>query len=305
MYSRCEAINSYSGPEFRFLGKIRFDAKSSFKFSYNRTRQYIGMVSNTVLPAPTDFWKLSNPHIEPRIGDIVSLGYFRKVVLNPSSSFLISIETYYKNTRNILDYKTGAELFANEHFETEIIQGINHSYGIEFQISRDIGALTGWLNYAYARSLNQFRSDIPEETINNGAYFPSNYDKPHQVNLVANYDILRRLRISTNIHYSTGRPVTLPDAAFNYLGSKRIQFTDRNQFRLADYFRIDLTATMDGNYKAGKKIHGSLSLSVVNLTGRKNPYSLYFDYNERGKLRAYTLSIYGVPVFTLTYKFKI
>ncbi|HEC41773.1 MAG TPA: hypothetical protein ENI20_02980 [Bacteroides sp.] len=305
MYSKGELIKSYSGPEFRFMGKIILDSKSSFKFSYNRTRQYIGLVSNTVLPAPTDFWKLSNTHIQPKIGDIVSLGYFRNVVLNPSSSLLFSLEAYYRYTKNILDYKTGAELFANEHIETEIIQGINRSYGIEFQISRDKGDLTGWLNYTYARSLNRFWSELPEEKINNGEYFPANYDKPHQMNLVANYDLFRRLRISTNIHYSTGRPVTLPETAFNYRGSKRIQFSDRNQFRLADYFRTDLTATIEGNYKVNKIIHGSLSFSVVNITGRNNPYSIFFDYNERGQLKAYTLAIYGVPIFTITYKFKI
>jgi len=305
LYSRGELINSYSGPEFRFLGKILLDARSSFKFSYNRTRQYIGLVSNTILPAPTDFWKLANPHIQPKIGDVVSLGYFRNVILNPSSTFIVSLEGYYRYTQNILDYKTGAKLFANEHFETEIIQGINRSYGIEFQISRDKGDLTGWLNYAYARSLNRFRSYLTEETINNGMFFPANYDKPHQMNFVANYDFFRRLRISTNIMYSTGRPVTLPETAFNYRGSKRIQFSSRNQYRLSDYFRVDLTATMEGNYRADKFVRGSLSFSVVNVTGRDNPYSIFFDYDERGKLRAYTLSIYGVPIFTLTYKFKI
>ncbi len=303
VYSRGELINSYSGPELRFLGKIILDARSSFKLSYDRTRQYIGLVSNTVLPAPTDFWKLSNPHIQPRIGDIVSFGYFRNVVLNPSSSFLFSLEAYYRYTQNILDYKTGAELFVNEHFETEIVQGINRSYGIEFQIKRDKGEVTGWLNYTYARSMNRFQSYLPEERINNGLYFPANYDKPHQWNLVANYDIYRRLRIATNIQYSTGRPVTLPETAFNFRGSKRIQFSNRNQYRLSDYFRVDLSATIEGNYRADKIIHSSFSLAVVNLTGRDNPYSIFFDY-DRGRLKAYSLAIYGVPITTLTYKFK-
>ncbi|MFC2116623.1 carboxypeptidase-like regulatory domain-containing protein [Bacteroidota bacterium] len=304
MYSRGELIKLYSGPEFRFLGKIRLDARSSFKFSYDRTRQYIGLVSNTVLPAPTDFWKLSNPLIQPKIGDIVSVGFFRNIVLNPANTFMVSLEAYYRNTENILDYKTGAELFANTHFETEIIQGINRSYGIEFQISRDKGDLTGWLNYAYARSLNRFLSILPEETINNGLFFPANYDKPHQMNLVANYDIYRRFRISTNVFYSTGRPITLPETAFYYRGSKRIQFSDRNLYRLSDFFRVDLTVTAEGNYRVDKPVNGSVSFSVVNVTGRKNPYSIFFDYNERGRLKAYSLSIYGVPIFTLTYNFK-
>ena len=125
------------------------------------------------------------------------------------------------------------------------------------------------------------------------------------MNLVANYDFFRRLRISTNVMYSTGRPVTLPVTAFNYRGSKRIQFSGRNQSRLSDYFRVDLTATIEGNYRADKIVHGSFSFSVVNVTGRDNPYSIFFDYNERGKLKAYSLSIYGVPIFTLTYKFEI
>jgi hypothetical protein len=303
-FRKREAVVSYHGPEIRFLARFKTGNTSSVKLSYNRMRQYIHLISNTITPAPTDIWKLSDTYFLPQAGNQVSLGYFRDLVKKTNNILTVSLEGYYKFTDHILDYKTGATLFANAHFETEILEGQNRSYGLEAQINKEGGSLYGWINYTWARSLNQFYSAFPEETINRGEWYPSNHDKPHQLKAVLNYDFYRRLSLSANLNYSTGRPVTLPVTSFQFGGKKRVQFSDRNLHRMPDYFRLDISATLDGRYNVEKLAHGSFTLSIVNVTGRKNPYSVFFQYDEKGKLKAYYLSIFGVPIATLTYNLR-
>lgn len=303
-FDALERMHTYHGPDFRFMARIMTGPGSSIKISYNRMRQYINLISNNITPAPTDIWKLSDSYFHPQVGDHFALGYYRDLVRNPRNVLSLSIEAYYKKTEHILDFKIGAALFANEHFETEVMEGINRSYGIELQLNKERGNLNGWISYTCARSENRFFSPYPEETINRGKWYPSNHDKPHQAKAVINYDFYRRLSLSANLNYSTGRPVTLPVNSFIFGATKRVQFTERNSHRIPDYFRADLSLTLDGRYRLEKLAHGSFTLSVVNVTGRKNPYSVFFQYDEKGRLKAYYLSIFGVPVFTITYNLK-
>ena len=304
VYGKGEQIYNDHGPELRFLARVKVDNSTSLKFSYMRMRQYINLISNTITPAPTDIWKLSDNHFKPQVGDQYSLAFFRDLVRKPRKLISLSLETYYKKSRNILDYKVGADLFANEHFETEIMRGENRSYGVELQLIKEGGSFYGWASYTWARSENRFNSPFPEENINQGTWFPSNHDKPHQVKAILNYDFYRRLSLSANLNYSSGRPVTLPATSFWFAGSKRIQFAERNTHRMPDYFRLDISATLDGRYQLDKPVHGSFTLSLVNVTGRKNPYSVFFQYDEKGRLKAYYLSIFGVPILTLSYNLK-
>ena len=303
-YPSNKPVKTYSGLEPRFFAKYRTGPNSSVKLGYNRSLQYINLIYNTVSPAPTDIWKFSDPHILPQTGDHLSIGYFRDFKSGNLFLYSFSIETYYKISENILDYKVGAELFTNEHFETEMVTGENKSYGIELQLIKEAGSLSGWVSYTYSRSLNRFSSIWPEETINAGNFFPANYDKPHNLKAVVNYDFFRRLRMSGNFIYSNGRPLTLPQTVFIFGDAQRIQFSDRNKYRFPDYFRIDLSATYEGNYKVNKPAHGSVTFSVINLTGRINPYSVFYQYDRFRRLKAYTLSIFGAPIFSITYNFK-
>jgi len=303
-YGPNEFIKLYSGFEPRALVRIKTGQTASIKLSYTRTRQYINLIFNTISPAPTDIWKLSDTYFKPQVGDQYSIGYYYDFINRYKDNFSISLEAYYKNVINMLDYKVGAELFTNEHFETEVINGENKSYGFEIQLVKESGSLNGWINYSFSRSLNRFNSIYPEELINYGNYFPANYDKPHNLKAVLNYDFFRRLRFSMNINYSNGRPVTWPQAAFIYGDVKKIQFSERNKYRLPAHFRIDISATFEGDYRIKKLLNGSLTFSVINLTGRRNPYSVLFQYDRFRKLKSYYLSIFGVPIPSLTYNFK-
>jgi hypothetical protein len=205
--------------------------------------------------------------------------------------------------QNFLDYKGGAELILNDHIETDVINASGKAYGAEFLVKKPNGKLNGWFSYAYSRSLIRSESDFASEAINRGEYYPSNYDKPHAVNLIMNYKFNRRISISTNGTYSTGRPITLPLAKYQIDGTSRLFYSDRNQYRIPDYFRIDLGVNLEGNHKIKKLAHSSWSFSIYNLTGRRNAYSVYFT-SENGVVKGYKLSIFGAQIPTITYNFK-
>jgi hypothetical protein len=263
--------------------------------------QYIYMISNTAAISPTDIWKLSDNHIRPQRGDQYSMGIYRNFRRNTMEA---SIEGYYKHLENIIDYKSGATLLMNEHIETVLLSGQGKAYGIEFMLKKTKGSFTGWLGYTYARILHKVEGEYEEEVINDGRYFPALYDKPHDLKLVLNAKLSRRLNLSSNFVYTTGRPITYPVGYFQYGGATRFFYSDRNEYRVPDYIRLDLAATYHGNLLAKKFIHSSLTFAVYNVLGRNNPYSIYFRLEE-GVVNGYKMSIFGKPIFTLTYNFRI
>jgi hypothetical protein len=299
-YASGKTIKTYGGPELRLSARYSLTKSSSLKISYNRMRQYLQMLSNTTAIAPTDIWKLADSYVKPLIGDQISIGYY---LSSRAKSLELSVEAYYKQMQNFLDYKGGAQLILNHHIETDIINASGKSYGIEFLVKKPIGKLNGWFSYTYSRSLLKTNSNYPTEVINKGEYYPSNYDKPNAFNLIGNYKFNRRFSMSLNVTYSTGRPITLPLAKYEVDGTSRLFYSDRNQYRIPDYFRTDFGINIEGNHKIRKLAHSSWSLSVYNLTGRKNAYSVYFK-SEDGIVKGYKLSIFGNPIPTITYNFK-
>ncbi|MEY4930577.1 MAG: hypothetical protein RI909_1301 [Bacteroidota bacterium] len=297
-YNSGQKISNSGGPEIRLSARYVTSGNSSIKVSFNRMRQYLQMLSNTTAISPTDIWKLSDAYIKPLLGDQISVGYYKNV-----KAFELSAEVYYKKMQNFLDYKGGAELILNQHIETDVINAEGKSYGAEFLIKKPNGKLNGWMSYTYSRSLIRTKGEFATEIINRGEFYASNYDKPHAVNFIGNYKFNRRISISTNATYSTGRPITLPLAKYDVDGTSRLFYSDRNQYRIPDYFRIDFGINFEGNHKITKPAHSSWNLSVYNLTGRRNAYSVYFT-SENGVVKGYKLSIFGSAIPTITYNFK-
>ncbi|MCU4156643.1 TonB-dependent receptor [Carboxylicivirga sp. A043] len=293
-------ISFYSGPELRLSSNIRLSGNSSLKIGYNRMYQYIQMISNTAAMAPTDIWKLSDKYLKPQRGDQYSIGFYKNLRNN---SIEASIETYYKSLDNIIDYKGGAQLVMNEHLETDVLNGSGRAYGVELMVQKKRGKLTGWMNYTYSRIEHKIESDFDEEQVNNGDFFPANYDKPHDFKFVANYKFNRRLNISSNFFYSTGRPFTAPVAYYNFGGADKVYYSDRNSMRMPDYIRLDVAATLNGNLVAKKLNHSSWTFAVYNILGRQNAYNIFFR-SEGERIQGYKMSIFGKPIFTVTYNFK-
>ncbi|MDT8402650.1 MAG: TonB-dependent receptor [Bacteroidales bacterium] len=224
-YASGEFINNYSGPEYRLSLNYRFSPDLSLKFSYNRMRQYLFMLSNTVSVAPTDRWKLVDPYIKPPVSDQFSFGVYRDI---RSASLETSAEIYYKKGKNIVEYKDGADLTTNPDFETLILQGVNDSYGLELMVRRNAGRFTGWISYTWSRSLISVDGGYEWQKINKGLTYPANYDKPHSFNFVGNISISRRISLASNIVYSSGRPITYPTGISYYSGVQVVNYSLRS-----------------------------------------------------------------------------
>lgn len=300
-FARGEVIHRNHGPEFRIQGRYLTGAGSSIKIGYGRTRQNMHLLLNAASIAPTDVWRLSGPFIQPQLADQVSVGFFK----NFFGEHLIeaSAEAYYKNIDNLLDFKTGAELQFNPAIETDLLQGDGKSYGVELSLSKSTGWLNGWLNYTYSRSFVRLDGNSPSEIVNGGEFFPTGYDKPHYLNSVTNYKFTRRLTMTLNLVYSSGIPVTYPVGKWNFKSSENILFSDRNEFRIPNYFRVDLGININASHKLNKLTHSSWTFSIYNLLGRDNIYSIFFEVDEE-EIKAYQLSIFPTPIPTITYSFK-
>lgn len=299
-YGNNEFVETYGGPEVRVSARYFLGEDFSVKASYNSTYQYIHRLSNTTTISPIDTWKLSDNNIKPQRGRQVGLGFYKNLDAN---TYEISLEGYYKEADNLLDFKVGSELLLNETIETETLQGDGQAYGVEFLIRKNSGRLNGWIGYTYARSFLKLDSEYAEERVNNGEYFPTNYDKPHDFSAVLNYKFTRRFSASANLSYQTGRPVTYPVARYNFNNSEYVVYSNRNEFRIPDYYRLDLGFNIEGNHKLKKLAHSFWNISVYNVLGRNNPYSVFF-VTENGELKAYQSSIFSIPVPTITYNFK-
>ncbi len=290
---------SYFSIEPRVALNYMLFENTSLKASYNRMAQNIFVLSNTIAMSPTDQWKLADYYIKPPVSNQLSFGVYQNY-----KGLEASAEVYGKKTKNIVEYKDGIDFISENPVEMLLLQGEQKAYGLEFIIKRKTGKLTGWLSYTYSRSSVLVDSEIEGNSINFGKPYSSNYDIPHSLNLVSNLRVNRRVSFSTNVVYSTGRPATYPTSAYYFEGMQFIAYSERNEYRLPDYFRVDFSINMEGNLNRKKFIHSSWMLNVYNVTGRKNAYSVYFE-SEDGNIQGKKLSVFGTPIVTLSWNFKL
>ncbi|MCD4709919.1 MAG: TonB-dependent receptor [Bacteroidales bacterium] len=300
-YGKTEPISFHSGPEFRTAVNMKAGPNTSFKLSFNQMRQYLFMLSNTVTISPTDQWKLADYHIDPQSSYQVTGGFYH---IFPRLGLSSSVELYYKYSKDIVEYKDGADFITSPLTETVVLQGLQNAYGAEFMLQKISGRLDGWISYTLSRSEMLVQGNNEFESINNGQSYPSNFDRPHVLNVVANYNINRRFSVGSNLVYMSGRPVTYPTSLYYINTVAFIDYYARNQFRIPDYFRMDLSFNIEGNLKADKFMHSTWSLNVYNLLGRNNPQSIYFTPNEYF-IKGYAFSVIGAPIFTISWNVKM
>ncbi|OXB02919.1 TonB-dependent receptor [Flavobacterium oncorhynchi] len=295
-----EVIKRYGGFEPRVAARYFITDDFSVRASYDKTYQYIHLLSNNTTQSPTDIWKLSDLNVKPESAQQFSLGLYKNL---KNDELELSVEGYFKKSRNILDYKVGADLLLNHNIETELLQGDGKAYGIEVLLKKQVGRLNGWLGYTYSRSLIRLNSQFNEEKVNGGKFFASNFDKPHDFSAVLNYRITKRYSFSSNFIYQTGRPITYPVGKYDYGNAQYTVYSDRNKFRIPDYYRLDVGLNIEGNHKIKKLTHSFWNISVYNVLGRNNPYSVFF-VTDKGQIKAYKTSIFSVPIPSITYNFK-
>jgi hypothetical protein len=222
----------------------------------------------------------------------------------PKAGWETSLELYYKRTLNYPEFIDGADFLGTPNVETSVLPGNQNAYGLEFLLRRSGRKLEGWLSYTFSRSIVQVDGEYPWDKINNGIAYPANYDIPNVINTVLIYHFSRRVTASGVLTYQTGKPVTYPVSVYYINGIPYVDYSNRNEYRIPDYFRLDLSLTIEGNLRRKKLFHNSLIFNVYNLTGRENPYSVYFTL-ENGQIKSYQYSVIGVPIFTVTWLFKL
>ena len=292
-------LKTWHGPEFRLSLRYTVDANTSVKAGVNTMRQYIHKISNSTLMTPTDIWKLSDINIRPQTGVQYAIGLFRNFSQNTIET---SVEAYYKTMNNYLDYRGGADLLMNPHIETEVAGVKGKAYGVELMIKKSQGKLNGWVSYAYSRTMLQRHKEFLSLG-NTSDWYPADFDKPHEVKFVGNFKLTHRYSFSLNCDYSTGRPITLPVSKYWYGGMQYVYYSERNKYRIPDFFRIDVSFNIEAGHHLTKLTHSYFNIGVYNLTGRKNAYSVYYVMEE-GLIKGYQLSIFGVPIPYASYNIR-
>lgn len=300
-FEKGKIMAKYGGFEPRLTMRYAFDEETTVKFGYNRMRQYFQLVSNNTTPLPTARYKTADAYVEPQIGDFISAGFFKTF---QSNIYEISAEAYYRTVQNTLDFISGANLQLNPYIETQFIKGKVRAHGLEFMGQKKKGEVNGWVSYTYARALSQVIGDYPPiTTINDGKWFPTNYDKPHTVNIFVNIGQGNHHSFSFNFAYNTGRPYSKPSGFYSINNISYPVYEARNNARLRDYHRLDFSWTISNASMKDKPWIGSWVFTVYNIYGRKNPYSLFFR-STRNTLNPFELSVFARPLMSLTYNFN-
>ena len=294
-YGKGEIYKSFYGLEPRLSLNYTLNPFSSIKASYSRTKQYIHLASNSTAGSPLDVWVPSSPNIDPQIANQLAAGYFRNFL---GDMIEASIEFYYKDMNNQIDFKDHANLMLKPELEGEFRFGDAWSYGMELLIRKQEGKFTGWIGYTLSKAERKF----PD--INKGKVYASVYDKPHNLSIVGNYTINPRWNISATWVYTTGAPVTFPSGKYYFENEAIPIYTERNGYRMPDYHRMDLSVTFKSKIKPEKRFKSDLNLSVYNVYNRHNAWMIYFGQDEDNPEKTVAQKVYIFPILpSLTWNF--
>jgi TonB-dependent Receptor Plug Domain/CarboxypepD_reg-like domain len=300
-FSKGEKTAKYSGLEPRLSLRIGLGKESSIKLGYNRSYQFLNQVSNTASATPIDIWQLANYHVKPQHADNVSIGYYQNFRENTVQTYLT---LFYRKINQLIDYKDFAKLILNHHIETELISGIGKAYGVEVYFNKAYGPHRFEMNYTFSRTLRQIEASTEQVGVNKGDWYPSNYDKPHSFNLNYFFQISLKSSLSVNFTYSTGRPTTAPISTYSTGNVLTIPvYSQRNQFRIPDYHRLDLSYSV-GPWGKKSRWRNSLTFSIYNLYFRKNAFSVFFQQRPFQSVKAYRVAVLGTMFPAVTYDFK-
>ena len=297
-------IKTYHAPELRLSALYAIQENLSLKVGFNTMHQYIHKVSNTSIVSPTDTWKLSDPNIKPQKGWQVAAGIYHET---RNKQYELSAEVYYKHIDDYLNYRNSAVLLMNPHLETDVISTKGKAYGVELQVKKPVGKVNGWVSYTFSRSLLRQDDKGVKKPLNDGDWYPSEYDRPHEVKAVLNFKFTERYSFSSNFNYATGRPTTLPTGKYynTYYQKFMPYYSDRNTYRIPDYMRLDLAFNIEPTHKLTSFLHTSFSIGVYNALARRNAYNIYYT-NEGDNIKGYRLSVFGtaIPYVSLNIQFN-
>ncbi|MEP2023067.1 MAG: TonB-dependent receptor [Reichenbachiella sp.] len=291
----------------RLSMKFQLNPNMAFKVGHFASVQYMHLLSNTLSPASSDLWQIPTKYLLPTTLHQTTIGLYQYV---EKFDMDLSLEFYYRKIQNVVDYKNGADLLFNESVETEILNGKERAFGMEVYLKKKIGKLTGWVGYTLSRSERQVNGEHEEEKINGGSFFPTNYDRTHDIAITGIYQLTPYLSLSSSFVYYTGKPFSFPSSKYEIDGLQVPHFPNRNLDRLSDYHRLDIAATLNlkRTRKNGKerRAESSWVFSIYNVYARRNAQAYYFRESEEqpGVSVVEKLSVLGTMIPSVTYNFR-
>lgn len=297
-YTGGKLVQGYGGFEPRLNLRFSLNTRSSIKASVVKSFQYIHLVSNNGSTLPTDIWVPSTYVVKPQSSWQYSLGYFHNWLDNKLET---SIEVYYKDMRNQVEYREGYTPTSLRDPELDFVFGSGKAYGMELFINKTKGRFTGWIGYTLAWTYRYF------DQLNNGERFPAKYDRRHDLSVVLSYEHSKKWTFSSVFIYGSGNAVTLPTSYWFHEGQLVQQYSNVNAYRVFPYHRLDLSAVYTPKQKKPHRWKSSWAFSIYNVYSRQNPYFLYVD--TKGDLsNGVDVSVKQVSIFpilpSITYNFK-
>jgi hypothetical protein len=289
--------NYFLNMEPRLKLRYQLTSSSSLKASYSRSNQYIQQAAVGNFSTPFDIWFTSTPQIEPQSSNQFSVGYFKTV---DRAGLALSAEVYHRDVNGTIDFKDNPDLILNDNLQAELRTGIARSTGLELMVKKSTGPVNGWVSYTLSRSQKMI------ETINNDDWFNTRFDKPHNLSMVANYNLNQRIKLASNFIYSTGTPVTLPNGRYEFENTSIPIYSDRNGTRLPDYHRLDLSISIQGKNNKSRKIQTEWVIGIYNIYNRRNAFIIIpeRDNSNPNVHIATQRAIFGIlPSFTFNAKF--
>jgi hypothetical protein len=296
-YGKGDFVKTYVNLEPRLAASYQWNSANSVKASYVRNAQYLHLISNSTSTSPTDKWIASTNIIKPELSDQFSIGYYRNLADN---RYELSVESYYKTLQNQIDYRDGADVYnSNNAIETELLYGKGRAYGIEWLLKKSTGRLTGWISYTLSKTERKI------DGINNNEWYNARQDRTHDIAIVAMYQLNKKWTLSANWVFYTGDAVTFPAGKYIIDDRTVYYYTARNSYRMPNYHRLDLGATMQ--LKQKKRWSSELSFSLYNAYGRENAYTIEFmdSKNDPNKTVANQIALFKfIPSVSYNFKFK-
>lgn len=299
VYKDFQQVKTYNGFEPRVTARYSIDDATAIKASISKNYQFIHLVSNAGSTLPTDLWVPSTFRVKPQLSWQYAAGLFKNFHNN---QYETSVEFYYKDMKNQIEYKEGYTPGLNDP-EEEFVFGRGWSYGAEFFVNKVQGKLTGWIGYTLSWTWRKFAD------LNEGQKFPAKYDRRHDLSIVGTYELNPRWRFGAVFVYGTGNATSLPQRFYIVEGVLTQEYSKINQYRLPSYHRMDISATYTPKPNVKKRLKSSWVFGLYNTYSHLNPYFIYYDqtgspYDGTLQVEARQVSLFPIlPSVTWNFKF--
>ena len=289
-YGENEIVKTHLTLEPRASISWQPTSQTSVKIGYARTSQNLHALRNQSTSTPFDRYTMSSNIVKPETADQWSGGLY---LMTPQQDYDFSIEGYYRQIRDVLDYKDGKSFSSEIEIERLILAGEGKSYGVELCARKNSGRLTGWIGYTLSWSKTRI------DGINGGQWYDANNDRRHDINIVGMYKLNNRWTINAAWVFNSGQAFTAPSGKYQVIDNWIYYYAERNGYRAPDYHRLDVSAVLKcGKRKEGRGKRGVESewvFGIYNLYNRYNPFLINFEDSDNGaRTKAKQYSLFGI-----------